>query len=102
MILPVLFLNQEQIKQCGGDNMKETIDDMEKVFSLHQRKEYVMPDKTVLRWGDVDSEATTGRINGMPGYIGGEFNVSGIKWISSNPNNPFKIGRASCSEIEKI
>ncbi|MFD1385301.1 hypothetical protein ACFQ4Z_00695 [Oceanobacillus oncorhynchi subsp. oncorhynchi] len=70
--------------------MKKTIDIIEKVFSLHQKGDYVLPDKAVLRWGDGDSESKTGRINGMPGYIGGEFNLSGIKWISSNPSNPFK------------
>ncbi|MFD1385300.1 hypothetical protein ACFQ4Z_00690 [Oceanobacillus oncorhynchi subsp. oncorhynchi] len=90
MSAPLIFLNQEEVKQCGGADMEKTIDIIEKVFSLHQKGDYVLPDKTVLRWGDVESEAVIGRINGMPGYIGGEFNLSGIKWISSNPSNPFK------------
>jgi len=38
----------------------------------------------------MDSESSTGRINSLPGYIGGEFNSCGIKWISSAPSNPFK------------
>ncbi|SDI86880.1 ornithine cyclodeaminase family protein [Natribacillus halophilus] len=90
MDAPVVFLNQEEVKQSGGSNMKKTMDVVEDVFSLHQKGDYVMPDKTVLRWGE-GTEATKGRINGMPGYIGGKFNASGIKWISSNPSNPFKF-----------
>ena len=66
MSAPLIFLNQQEVKQCGGADMEKTIDIIEKVFSLHQKGDYVLPDKPVLRWGDVESEAVTGRINGMP------------------------------------
>ncbi|WP_373446162.1 hypothetical protein [Salinicoccus bachuensis] len=70
---------------------------MEKVFSLHERKEYVLPNKTVLRWGDLASESSLGRVNSMPASIGGNFNAIGIKWIGSAPKNPddFNLPRAS-------
>src|SRR5690606_17305769 len=51
---------------------------------------YVLPNKSVLRWGDMESESTRGRINSMPASIGGDFNSVGIKWISSSPQNPDK------------
>jgi N-[(2S)-2-amino-2-carboxyethyl]-L-glutamate dehydrogenase len=86
----ILFLSQEDVKQCGGFDMVNIISIMEKVFKLHHKKEYILPKKTALRWGDMDSESVTGRINSMPGFIGGDFNISGIKWISSAPQNPFK------------
>ncbi|XKG65985.1 hypothetical protein LG336_08785 [Mesobacillus maritimus] len=86
----MLFLNQHDVKECGGDQMPLFIETMEKVFALHGKEDYVLPHKTVLRWGDLDSESTLGRINSMPGHIGGEFGACGIKWISSAPNNPFK------------
>ncbi|WP_407701331.1 ornithine cyclodeaminase family protein [Virgibacillus dakarensis] len=72
---------------------------MEKVFSLHQKKKYVLPNKTVLRWGDIDSENTRGRINSMPASIEGDFNSIGIKWISSAPQNPDKYGLPRASGI---
>lgn len=31
--------------------------------------------------------STKGRINAMPGYIGGRFGIAGMKWIGSNPAN---------------
>ncbi|WP_158735927.1 ornithine cyclodeaminase [Alteribacillus sp. YIM 98480] len=88
--LKTLFLDQSDVKKCGGGNISKFIETMEEVFSLHDKGDYILPNKTVLRWGDMDSESQTGRINSMPGFIGGKFNTSGIKWISSSPNNPFK------------
>lgn len=89
--LNVLFMNQREVQECGGNQMPLFIETMEKVFRLHGREDYVLPNKTVLRWGDLESESTRGRINSMPGYIGGEFDICGLKWISSAPNNPHKL-----------
>ncbi|WP_370459684.1 hypothetical protein [Oceanobacillus sp. AG] len=72
---------------------------MESVFSLHQKEDYVLPNKSVLRWGDIDSETTRGRVNSMPASIGGEFQSVGIKWISSSPTNPDKYGLPRASGI---
>ncbi|WLR51704.1 ornithine cyclodeaminase family protein [Bacillus tianshenii] len=70
--------------------MELIIKHIEEVISLHEKGDYNLPTKTTLRWGDIDSEKTSGRINSMPGFIGGEYQASGIKWISSAPQNPFK------------
>ncbi|MCL7746866.1 ornithine cyclodeaminase family protein [Halalkalibacter alkaliphilus] len=88
--LEFLFLSQDDVKSCGGGDMKFVIDIIEDVISLHDKKDYVLPTKSTLRWGNLDAETTSGRINSMPGYIGGEFQATGIKWISSAPSNPFK------------
>lgn len=79
--------------------MSLAIDVMESVFSLHQKGDYVLPNKSVLRWGDIDSETTRGRVNSMPASIGGEFQSVGIKWISSSPTNPDKYGLPRASGI---
>lgn len=92
MTSEVLFLNQEDVAKSGGNNMSLAIKTMEAVFSLHQKGDYVLPNKSVLRWGDMESESTRGRINSMPASIGGDFNAVGIKWISSSPMNPDKFG----------
>jgi len=88
----LLFLNQEDVKQCGGDDIALAINTMEKVFLLHYEKEYVLPNKTILRWGGKESESIKGRINSMPASIGGDFESIGIKWIASSPQNPEKYG----------
>ena len=41
-----------------------------------------------------------GRINAMPGYIGGDYNMAGIKWIGSGPMNYKKgLPRASVTVV---
>ena len=93
----LLFLSQEDVIRAGGLDMSLAVPTMEEVFLLHHRKDYVLPSKCVLRWGDRDTETTRGRINAMPGWIGGGFQAVGIKWIASSPMNPFKhkLPRAS-------
>lgn len=95
----VLILNQEAVRKSGGEDISLAVNTMEKVFSLHQKKDYVLPNKTVLRWGDFESESTRGRINSMPASIGGEFNSVGIKWIGSSPSNPDKFGLPRASAV---
>jgi len=95
----VLFLTQEETIKAGALDMSLIVPTMEKVFSLHDKKDYVLPQKCVLRWGDIDSETTIGRINAMPGWIGGDFKAVGIKWIASSPRNPFKYNLPRASAV---
>jgi len=95
------FLGLEDVVKAGALDMKRAVEDIENVLSLHDKGDYVLPGKIVLRWGEAENEYTTGRINGMPGYIGGAYAMAGIKWIGSNPENPFKfqLPRASALTI---
>jgi len=97
----LLFLNQEEVIKCGGFDMSKILPDIEKFFSLEATGKVILPSKTILRWGDVKSEETKGRINCMPAYVGGDVNMPGIKWIGSAPLNPSKynLPRASALTI---
>jgi nucleoside-diphosphate-sugar epimerase len=46
-------------------------------------------------------EKERGRINGLAAYIGGDWEVAGIKWIPGFPNNPsrYKLPRANAFMI---
>lgn len=81
------FLTQEEVAACGGSEMSIVLPIVEKALECHARADCVLPPKTVVRWGDSASEVTRGRINAMPGYVGGTFDAAGIKWISSFPGN---------------
>jgi 2,3-diaminopropionate biosynthesis protein SbnB len=96
-----LYLTQQDVIDCGATNMAMIMHKIEKLFSLQDKGETIVPDKVALRWGDADSEAKTGRINAMPGYIGGDVNIAGIKWIASKPMNPLlrNMPRASALTI---
>lgn len=83
-----LYLSQEDVIAADGLDMASTMTTMERVLALHADGGTIQPIKPTLRWGDsLDTEETRGRIMAMPAYIGGEFNVAGIKWIPSMPAN---------------
>lgn len=81
-----LFLSQEDIKETLV-SMKIVMETVEEVLRLHAEEKDVLPFKVILRWGDVSTEQIRGRINAMPAYIGGDFDVAGIKWIGGFPAN---------------
>lgn len=97
--LTLRLLSQEDIIKCDGLNMQKTLEDIEEFFSLETKGEVIFPSKTILRWGDVKSEETKGRINCMPGYVGGNINIPGIKWIGSAPLNPLKYNLPRASAV---
>ena len=97
----VLFLNNKEMERQGVLDMKSAIKDVENVYMLNCKGDVISPGKCVVRWGKtVEDENVLGRINAMPGYVGGEYDMAGIKWIGSGPMN-FKKGlpRASVTVI---
>ena len=97
----ILFLNNKEMAELGAANMHAVIHDVERTYELMQQGDVINPGKCVLRWGKtVEDENTYGRINAMPGYIGGEYDMAGIKWIGSGPQNYKKgLPRASVTVI---
>lgn len=87
-IAKFLYLTQEDILAAGGRDMVRCIECVEEALACHSRGDQILPSKTVVRWGDDESELSQGRINAMPGYLGGSVNMAGMKWIGSNPSNP--------------
>lgn len=95
----ILYLSQEDVIACGGMSMESAIADLEEVFRLYDEKKCILPGKVVMKRPEPNSEETTGRINAMPGYVGGDIDMAGIKWIGSGPSNPFKYGLPRASAI---
>lgn len=97
----ILFLNNKAMSESGVNDMQKAIYDVEQAYILTQKQDIINPGKCVLRWGKtVEDENVLGRINAMPGYIGGEYDMAGIKWIGSGPQNYKKgLPRASVTII---
>lgn len=97
----VLFLNNKAMEETGVLDMQKAIKDVEAVYMLNAKGEVISPGKCVVRWGKtVEDENVLGRINAMPGYVGGEYDMAGIKWIGSGPMNYKKgLPRASVTVI---
>lgn len=97
----VIFLNNVAMDELGVASMADVMHDVERVYTLTSEGDVISPGKCVMRWGEtVEDENTLGRINAMPGYIGGEYDMAGIKWIGSGPQNYKKgLPRASVTVI---
>ncbi len=97
----ILFLNNRDMDELGTSDMNAVIHDIERAYILTEEGDTITPGKLPMRWGKtVEDENIYGRINAMPGYIGGEYNIAGIKWIGSGPMNYKKgLPRASVTII---
>lgn len=97
----IIFLNNKAMDELGVRDMRAVMHDVERTYVLNREGDVIAPGKCVMRWGKTtEDENTLGRINAMPGYIGGEYHMAGIKWIGSGPQN-YKQGlpRASVTMI---
>ena len=95
----ILFLSDKDINELAANNMLDVFHDVERALALYVEGDVISPDKAVMRWGKTpEDENTLGRINAMPGYLGGEYNMAGIKWIGSGPMN-YKKGLPRASVI---
>ena len=77
----MLYLNQNDIQTIGVDwrTLLNIIVDASATLVSH---DFAQPIKQYLRYNDL-----TNRIIAMPAYVGGNVNMTGIKWIASFPNN---------------
>ncbi len=83
----LLYLSQEDVIATGID-MPRVMDIVERVLALHDEGKVNLPSKVILDLG----ERERGRINAMPAYLGGDFEICGIKWIAGFPPNPTRYG----------
>ena len=90
-----VYLQQEDVIACGGLEMKETIEAVEKVYSLRDKGECIEPGTLTITYNGTQAR----RIMTHEAFVGGDVNVAGIKWIPSSPENPFKRGLPRASAI---
>jgi len=95
----VVWLSQQDVIAAGGLDMAAAMDDVEEVFRLHVAGDYVLPEKIVLQWDEPPQDKKDNHVNVMPGYLGGRFDVAGLKVIASFPDNPFRRGLPRASGL---
>ena len=88
MPVDFLFLSQDDVVEAGGTDMPAVIDVIEGAFRLKAEGQVINPNKVMLTWSDEPgTQELHGRIMAMPAWVGGEWDVAGLKWIPSVPAN---------------
>jgi len=80
----MLYLNEKHLREVGI-NWEQLVDVIEQTVRCLGDKDFVQPVKPYLRYRDLKN-----RIIAMPAFIGGDFDMAGIKWIASFPDNIHK------------
>lgn len=82
----ILLLGGEEVSALLENQEMEILRVVRLAYEAHARHETALPYSTFLRFPADDKN----RVIALPAYLGESFNIAGIKWISSFPNN---IGR---------
>ncbi len=76
-------LNAYEIAELLRGREKEIVNEISLGYQAHGNRMSAVPHSVFLRF----PQNSTDRIIALPAYLGGDFNVAGIKWISSFPGN---------------
>ena len=80
---PFAVVSGAQVQQALQGKEKKIVDLVEATYRLHGTGDSVNPPSYFLQFPDRPSS----RIIALPGSIGGDVRVDGLKWISSFPDN---------------
>ncbi len=84
------------VKGVIGDHRGKVFDAVETAYKLHAAGDSIHPDSYFLRYPNKPRN----RIIALPAHLGGAVHKSGIKWISSFPENTaVNLARASAVQI---
>jgi ornithine cyclodeaminase len=96
--LKLRFMSQEDMVRAGVLNANDCMSVMEETFRCHGQGDSFMNARdlhgTLLVWPETPSgkrmpqAGPDKRFSAMPAYIGGRFNMVGLKWYGSNASNP--------------
>ncbi len=88
----VLILKGEEIDAALQGREREIIAAVEAAYKIHSAGDSSLPNSLFLRFPNDERN----RIIALPAFLGEEFNVAGVKWVSSFPGNLDKgLNRAS-------
>jgi ornithine cyclodeaminase len=79
----VLIIGHREVRDILKGKEPEILSLIADSYRLHDQGRSALPHSVFLRFPDDDRN----RIIGLPGHLGGEQSVAGMKWISSFPGN---------------
>jgi N-[(2S)-2-amino-2-carboxyethyl]-L-glutamate dehydrogenase len=93
----VLYLGRADVRAAMGGSCRAYVEALRSALTLHAEGKTAQPLKPYLRWRENGHIAD--RIIAMPGYVGGETAMAGIKWIGSKHDNPSARGIERASAV---
>jgi N-[(2S)-2-amino-2-carboxyethyl]-L-glutamate dehydrogenase len=93
----VLWLSRADVRAAMGGSCRAYVEALRGALALHAEGRTAQPLKPYLRWRENGHIAD--RIIAMPGFVGGETAMAGIKWIGSKHDNPSVRGIERASAV---
>lgn len=79
----ILLITGDEIQSLFESAEEELLNIVKAAYIAHSNGESSLPQSSFLRFPGNDKD----RIIALPAYLGGEFHITGIKWIASFPGN---------------
>lgn len=84
----ILFLSMEEVVECGGANVTEAANDIQKAFELFDKGDVLQPHKTTLKVAAKGLESGSGLVNFLPAYVNlGSEEIYSVKALGAMPSN---------------
>jgi len=93
----ILYLSRSDVHAAMGSSIRGYVEALRGALALHAEGRTAQPLKPYLKWRENGHIAD--RIIAMPGYVGGEQAMAGIKWIGSKHDNPRTRGIERASAV---
>jgi ornithine cyclodeaminase len=79
----IVILGEAEVARALAGQEDAVVEIVRQAYEIHQEGDTVLPESVFLRLPGDDGA----RIIALPAYIGGGFQLAGLKWIASFPNN---------------